>query len=105
MKVQPGEVWFVELGMAEKPRWAFVVAAHDDGRLALASVVTITTQFAGTPYEVTLPRVPWLREQSYVNAQTIQPVRLVELTRRAQGKFDGRVLVDVSGAVKRWLNL
>ncbi len=91
--------------MAAKARWAFVVSAPHDGRLALASVVKITTEYAGTPYEVSLPRVPWLREQSYINAQSVQPVKFSELTRKASGQFDTRVLVDVRSALKRWLQL
>ena len=55
---QPGEAWFVDLGMVGKPRYAIVIAARTDARLAIATVVLITTQFEGTPYEVTLPRVP-----------------------------------------------
>ncbi|HEY3853344.1 MAG TPA: hypothetical protein VGO67_03000 [Verrucomicrobiae bacterium] len=100
-----GETWFVDFGMASKPRWAFVVGSEKDGRLALASVVKITTEYAGTPYEITLPRVPWLREQSYINAQSIQPVKYIELTRKAPGQFDARVLADVRFAVRRWLRL
>jgi len=69
---QPGEVWFIDLGMVAKQRPALVLAAQTDARLALASVVLITTKFENTPYEVTLPRVPWLQEQSYINAQSIQ---------------------------------
>jgi|ERR1035437_3726469 mRNA interferase MazF len=105
MTQKVGETWFVEFGQTEKPRWAMVVAVAGDARLALASVVTITTQYGGTPYEVALPRVPWLREQSYVNAQSIQPVRLFELTHKAQGQFDARVLAEVRAAIKRWLKL
>ena len=56
----------------------FVVAYAPDSSLALASVVKITTEHAGTPREVTLPRVPWRRQQSYINAQSLQPVRLSE---------------------------
>ncbi len=100
-----GETWFVDFGMASKPRWAFVVGGAPDGRLALASVVKITTEYAGTPYEIALPRVPWLREQSYINAQSIQPVKYIELTRKAPGQFDARVLDDVRLAIKRWLQL
>ena len=48
----------------------------------LASVVLITRQFEDTPYEVTLPRVPWLREQSLINVQSIQPVKFTEFLRR-----------------------
>jgi mRNA interferase MazF len=102
---QSGEVWFADFGLAEKPRWVMVVARHGDGRLAVASVVLITTQFAGTPYEVTLPRVPWLREQSYTNAQSLQPVRFTELVRKAPGQFQPSVMVEVKKALSRWLAL
>ena len=102
---QPGEVWFVDLGMVGKPRYALVLAAQTDARLALASVVLITTQFADTTYEVTLPRVPWLREQSYINVQSIQPVKFTEFVRKAPGKFDARVIEEVESALKRWLKL
>ena len=102
---QPGEVWFVDLGMIGKPRYALVLAAQTDARLALASVVLITRQFEETPYEVALPRVPWLREQSYINAQSIQPVKFTEFVRQAPGKFDARVISQVEAALKRWLKL
>lgn len=100
-----GEVWFVDLGMAGKPRHALVLAAQADARLALASVVLISTKFEDTPYEVTLPRVPWLREQCYINVQSIQPVKFTEFVRKAPGKFDARVVHDVEAALKRWLKL
>ena len=102
---QPGEVWFADLGLVEKPRWVLVIGRHPDGRLALASVVLITTQFSETPYEVTLPRVPWLREQSYINAQSLQPVKLIEFTRKAPGQFQPSVLAQVRQALSRWLAL
>ncbi len=44
--------------------------------LAISSVVQITSQYAGTPYEVTLPRVPWLRE------------KLLEHAKRAASRLD-----------------
>ncbi|HUS36551.1 MAG TPA: type II toxin-antitoxin system PemK/MazF family toxin [Verrucomicrobiae bacterium] len=102
---QPGEVWFIDLGMVGKPRYALVLAARTDARLALASVVLITTKFEDTPYEVPLPRVPWLREQSYINVQSIQPVKFTEFVRQAPGKFDARVIKEVEAALKRWLKL
>src|SRR6266536_802840 len=92
---QPSEVWFIDLGMFGKPRYALVLAARTDARLALASVVLITTRFEDTRYEVTLPRVPWLREQSYINVQSIQPVKFTEFVRKAPGKFDARVVREV----------
>jgi mRNA-degrading endonuclease toxin of MazEF toxin-antitoxin module len=102
---EPGEVWFVDLGMVGKPRHALVLAAQTDARLALASVVLITKQFADTPYEVTLPRVPWLRDQSYINVQSIQPVKFTEFVRPVPGKFDPHVIGEVEAALKRWLKL
>ena len=102
---QPGEVWFIDLSMVGKPRYSLVLAARTDARLALASVVLITTQFEDTPYEVSLPRVQWLREQSYINVQSIQPVKFTEFIRKAPGKFDARVIGEVEAALKRWLRL
>ena len=100
-----GDVWFIDLGMIGKPRHALVLAAQTDARLALASVVLITRQFEDTPYEVTLPRVPWLREQSYINVQSIQPVKFTEFVRKAPGRFEARVIREVESALKRWLRL
>ena len=100
---QPGEVWHVDFGYDAKPRYCLVVSVPDPAvRLAIASVVQLTTQYGGTPYEVTLPRVPWLREQSYCNAQSVQPVKWVEFVRRA-GQFDARVLAEVRAALGLWL--
>ena len=100
-----GETWFVDFGMEAKPRWVFVVGCQRDGRLALASVVKITTEFADTPYEIALPRVPWLREQSYINAQSILPVKFSELVRKSPGQFDNKILENVRSALKRWLEI
>ena len=102
---QPGEVWFINLGMVGKPRYALVLAAQVDARLALASVVLITKQFEDTLYEVTLPRVPWLREQRYINVQSLQPVKFTEFVRKAPGKLDTHVIGEVEAALKRWLKL
>lgn len=102
---QPSEVWFIDLGLVGKPRYALVLAARTDARLALASVVLITTRFEATPYEVTLPRVPWLREQSYINVQSLQPVKFTEFIRKAPGKFDAPTVSEVEAALKRWLKI
>jgi mRNA-degrading endonuclease toxin of MazEF toxin-antitoxin module len=91
--------------MVGKSRYALVLAAQTDARLALASVVLITTHFEDTPYEVTLPRVPWLRLQSYINVQSIQPVKFTEFVRKAPGKFEARIISQVEAALKRWLKL
>jgi mRNA interferase MazF len=101
----PGEVWRVDFGYDGKVRSALVVSKPDSNcRLAIASVVQLTSQYAGTPYEVTLPRVPWLREQSYCNAQSVQPVAWVEFQQKL-GQFDARVLKDLRAALALWLGI
>ena len=100
---QPGEVWWVDFGYDGKFRPALVVSVPDpNARLAVCSVVQLTTQHGDTPYEVTLPRVPWLAEQSYCNAQSVQPVRWVEFKRKV-GQFEAAVLGNVRAALSRWL--
>ncbi len=47
--------------------------------------------------------MPWLREQRYINVQSIQPVKITEFVRKAPGKFDARVISEVGAALKRWL--
>jgi mRNA interferase MazF len=99
------EVWFVDFGYDGKYRRALVVSVpNPDVRLAIATIVQVTTQYGGTPYEVALPRVPWIPEQSYCNAQTAQPVKWVEFDRKA-GQFDARVIKDVRAALGRWLGI
>jgi mRNA-degrading endonuclease toxin of MazEF toxin-antitoxin module len=102
---QPGEVWTVDFGYDGKVRGAMVVSvAGKSCRLAITSVVQITTKHGGTAYECTLPRVPWLREQSYCNAQTVQPVAWTEFQRKL-GHFDAAVLESVRAALKQWLGI
>jgi len=105
MNPRPGEVWFFDLGYRAKPRWAMVLTNPPDKRLALATVVLITTQFDQTPYELALPRVPWLPEQSYINAQSLQPAQLHELKHKARGQFDTKVFEQVRSLVRTWLAL
>ena len=60
---RPGEVWLIDFGYGGKVRPALVVSVPDTNvRLAISTVLQLTTQHGGTPYEVTLPRVPWLAE-------------------------------------------
>ena len=102
---QPGEVWFVDFGYEAKHRRVLVVSiAASDCRLAITSVVQLTSQHGGTPYEVTLPRVPWLPEQSYANAQSVQPVKWTEFERKA-GQFDLQVVSAVRRALALWLGI
>jgi len=93
----------VDFGMAAKHRRVMVVSIQAaDCRLAIASVVQLTSQSGGTAYEVTLPRVRWLPEQSYVNAQGVQPVKWTEFEQKC-GHLDQIVVEAVRKALALWL--
>ena len=47
----------------------------------------------------------YIHEQSYINVQSIQPVKLTEFVRKAPGKFEARVITEVGAALKRSLKL
>ena len=49
--------------------------------------------------------MPWLGEQSYINVQSIQPVKFTEFVRKAPGNLEVRVMSEVGAALKRWLRL
>jgi mRNA interferase MazF len=105
VNLQAGEVWTVDFGYDGKVRSALVISVGDRNcRLAIASVVQITTQYGGTPYEIVLPRVSWLREQSYCNAQTVQPVAWTEFQRKT-GQFDLITLRQIRVALGKWLGM
>ena len=52
-----------------------------------------------------LSRVSWLSEQSYINAQSIQPVKFTEFVRKAPARFEARGIGEVEAALKRCLRL
>lgn len=80
MTPESGQVYRVDLGISGKLRYFLVVSRRDeDAPRALALCVPITTQNRGSSYEVALPRVRFLREQSYANVQGLQAVQHHEL--------------------------
>lgn len=80
---KPGEVWFAELGMAEKSRPVLVLAFPDnqDAR-SLAVVAPLTSQIRGMRGEVDLGKPRWLPKQSAVNVQGLASFDHRKLTRR-----------------------
>ena len=102
---RPGEVYFVDLGMAAKPRSILIVSVgDDDAPLAVVTGLSLTRQYHHSPYEVVLPKLPWMREQSYVNAQSLSGFKIVEL-QRLQGKLNASVMEQVQAVMKLWLGL
>ena len=102
---KPGEVYLVDLGMAGKVRPVVIVSREDaNAPRALSITVPLTTQNRGSPYEVQMPRVPWLRHQSIANVQAMAAYEHYELLER-RGRFDELTLEKIKDAVRWALNL
>jgi mRNA interferase MazF len=86
-KANPGEVWFVDLGMAEKSRPVLVLAVpRDEDARSLVVVAPLTSQIRGLRGEVDLGKPRWLPKHSAVNVQGL-------------ASFDGRKLVRKMGVL------
>ena len=102
---RPGEVYFVDLGMAKKARSILVVSVQDkEAPFAVISGLSLTRHYHHSPYEVVLPKLPWMREQSYANAQSLGGYRFVEL-QRLQGVLGPVVMQQVRAALSCWLEI
>jgi len=93
---QPGEVWFADLGMAEKSRPVLVLAypRPADAR-ALVIVAPLTSQIRGMRGEVPLGKPRWLPKVSAVNVQGLASFDPGKLARRF-----GALSADQYAAVK-----
>src|SRR5206468_4671292 len=82
MPPHPGEVWLADLGLAAKTRPVVVVSRDDpDPPRALILYVPLTTQHRQSPYEVVLPRLPFLEQNSVANVQGLGSLPTVRLER------------------------
>ena len=93
---KPGEVWYADLGMAEKSRPVLVLAYPQlaDAR-SLVIVAPLTSQIRGQRGEVPLGKPRWLPKTSAVNVQGLASFDRHKLTRRL-----GTLSVDQFAAVK-----
>jgi mRNA interferase MazF len=64
----------------------------------------LTTEFRGSRYEVQMPRVPWLKLQSYANAQAMGSAEYHELN-VLRGRFDKTVMAKIRDAIRWTLDL
>jgi len=96
-----GEVFMIDLGAQGKVRPAVVISRQDaEVPWALSILVPLTKQSRGTKYEVTMPRVPWLKLQSYANVLGLASVQHHELTDK-RGVFEASVVERIKDAI-RW---
>ena len=83
MSPQPGDIWLADLGIAAKTRPVVIVSRQDPNPpRALALYVPLTTQNRLSPYEVSLPRLPFLDRDSVANVQGLASIPTVRLKRK-----------------------
>ena len=105
MSPQPGEIWLADLGLAAKARPVVIVSRHDpDPPRSLVLYVPLTTQRRNSPYEVPLPRLPFLDRESVANVQGLGSLPSVRLERRI-GRLSGGVMERLKDALAFALDL
>jgi len=104
---KPGEVYWVDLGIAAKYRPLMIVSREDlEAERALAVCVPLTTEIRGGNYEVPIPRVRWVpgADEGVANVQGLTSVEHRRLERRA-GQFEPAVTRKVRAAIAWMLEL
>jgi mRNA interferase MazF len=105
MNPQPGEVWLADLGLAAKTRPVVIVSRQDPNPpRALVLYVPLTTQNRLSPYEVPLPRFPFLDRDSVANVQGLASLPTIRLERML-GRLPGGVMTTLKNALVFALDL
>ena len=105
MNPYPGEIWLADLGLTARTRPVLVVSRYDpDPPRNLIIYIPLTTQYRESPYEVALPRLRFLNQQSYVNVQGLGSVEKVRLERRL-GKLSDNVMTEIKNTITFVLDL
>ena len=105
MNLQPGEIWLADLGLAAKTRPIIIVSRQDpDPPRSLVLYVPLTTQRKDSPYEVPLPRLPFLDRESVANVQGLGSLPTVRLERKI-GKLPNNVMERLKDALVFALDL
>ena len=103
MTPRRGEVWLVDLGMAQKTRPALILSVPvGDTERVIVTVVSHTTTLRGSPFEVAVP-VPFLREGAFL-VQSITTIPARHALHRL-GVLTAAQIAPVEAGVRRWLSL
>ena len=105
MNPQPGEIWLADLGLAAKTRPVIIVSRKDPNPpRSLVLYVPLTTQRRDSPYEVLLPRLPFLDRESVANVQGLGSLATVRLERKI-GRLSAEVMQRLKDAMAFALDL
>jgi mRNA interferase MazF len=99
MNPKPGEVWLVDLGLAAKTRPIVIVSRYDPTPpRALVLYIPVTTQNRGSAYEVELPVVSFLRQDSVANVQGLGSIPAARLERKL-GELPNETMLEIKQAL------
>ncbi|MBM4258238.1 MAG: type II toxin-antitoxin system PemK/MazF family toxin [Deltaproteobacteria bacterium] len=105
MNPQPGEVWLADLGLAAKTRPVVIVSRDDpDPPRALIIYVPLTTQNRQSSYEVVLPKLSFLNQDSIANVQGIGSIPKARLERKL-GTLPNEIMNKIKNALSFALDL
>jgi len=100
----PGEIWWVDFGMAAKVRPALVLSDFPgDDELALLVVIPHITAVRGNRWELDLPK-PFLKSPGVFHLQQLQPISLARFESRL-GQLTPEEFKRVKQALVHLLNL
>ena len=105
MNPQPGEIWLADLGLTAKTRPVVVISRYDpDPPRAMITYIPLTTQNRQSAYEIVLPKLRFLDQNSIANVQALGSIPKVRLERRL-GKLSDEVMTDVKNTISFALDL
>jgi len=105
MNPHPGEIWLADLGLAAKTRPVVIVSRQDPNPpRSLVLYVPLTTQRRNSPYEVFLPRFPFLDRESVANVQGLGSLPTARLERKI-GRLSNDVMAQLKAALAFALDL
>ncbi|NCO60280.1 MAG: transcriptional regulator [Deltaproteobacteria bacterium CG_4_8_14_3_um_filter_51_11] len=105
MKTKPGEVWLADLGLAAKTRPVVIVSRYDpEPPRALVIYVPVTTQNRQSRYEVALPNLGFIADDSVANVQGLGALPTVRLERKL-GRLPANLMELIKGSLSFALNL
>ena len=105
MNPKPGEVWLADLGLAAKTRPVVIVSRLDPNPpRVLAIYVPLTTQYRDSAYEVALPKLSFLKRDSFANVQGIGSVPTARLERKL-GDLPLSTLEEIRTAIRFALDM
>lgn len=99
MSPKPGEVWLADLGLVAKTRPVVIVSRYDPNPpRSLVLYVPLTSQNRDSQYEVRLPRLNFLKQESFANVQGMGSIPRIRLERKL-GELSDKTMNQVRQAI------